>query len=148
MRAYNTDLANNSSILKVVKNGIGIDGVTKMIQDVVDKLGTSENSREGYSAVKNRQILNGISIIKEAAAKGAFVGDELSIEGLYKNEIISKSQAEQAKIAIEYIKRALPQNAISLLKVKSNGTDKGVDAMITMLTSSHMDDSSSFKTDF
>lgn len=148
MRAYNTDLANNSSILKVVKNGIGIDGVTKMIQDVVDKLGTSENSREGYSAVKNRQILNGISIIKEAAAKGAFVGDELSIEGLYKNEIISKSQAEQAKIAIEYIKRALPQNAISLLKVKSNGTDKGVEAMITMLTSSHMSDSSSFKTEF
>lgn len=148
MRAYNTDLANNSSILKVVKNGIGIDGVTKMIQDVVDKLGTSENSREGYSAVKNRQILNGISIIKEAAAKGAFAGDELSIEGLYKNEIISKSQAEQAKIAIEYIKRALPQNAISLLKLKSNGTDKGVEAMITMLTSSHMNDSSSFKTEF
>lgn len=148
MRAYNTDLANNSSILKVVKNGIGIDGVTKMIQDVVDKLGTSENSREGYSAVKNRQILNGISVIKEAAAKGAFVGDELSIEGLYKNEIISKSQAEQAKIAIEYIKRALPQNAISLLKLKSNGTDKGVEAMITMLTSSHMNDSSSFKTEF
>lgn len=148
MRAYNIDLANNSSILKVVKNGIGIDGVTKMIQDIVDKLGTSENSREGYSIIKNRQILNGISIIKEAATKGAFAGDELSIEGLYKNEIISKSQAEQAKIAIEYIKRALPQNAISLLKIKSNGTDKGVEAMITMLTSSHMNDSSSFKTEF
>jgi len=31
MRAYNVDMANNASILKVVKNGVGIEGVTKMI---------------------------------------------------------------------------------------------------------------------
>lgn len=141
-------LAFNSASLKTVANGISMDGVTKIIQDIIDKLGSSENSREGYSSVRNKQILSGISIIREAATKGAFTGDELSIEGLYKNEIITKSQAEQAKIAIEYIKRALPQNAISLLKMKSNGTDKGAEAMITMLTSSHMGDSVNFKTAF
>ena len=41
MRAHNIDLANNNSVLKVIKNGIGIEGVTKMIQDVIDKVGTS-----------------------------------------------------------------------------------------------------------
>jgi len=91
MRAYNLDLANNTSVLKVVKNGIGLEGISKMIKDTIDNLGTSEISKEGYSAIKNKQILNGINILKEAAEKGALSGDGMSIDGLYKNEIITKS---------------------------------------------------------
>lgn len=141
-------LAFNSASIKTVANGISMNGVTKMIQEVIDKLGTSENSREGYLAIQNKQILNGINIIKEAITKGAFTGDELSIDGLYKNEIITKTQAEQAKMAINYIKRQLPQNAISLLKMKSNGTDEGVDILLTMLTSSRLNYTTNFKTEF
>lgn len=147
MRAYDKSLANNSSILKVVKNGLGMKAVTAMIQDVIKNLGTSETSKDSYTAIKNKQILSGISIIKEAAEKGVLKGDELSVDGLYKNELITESQAQQAQLAIEYLKRALPQNAISLLKVKSDGTSKGVDAMITMLTTASISKTNSFKID-
>ena len=147
IRAYNLDMANNASILKVVKNGIGMEGISKMIKDTVDKLGTSEISKEGYSAIKNKQILNGINILKEAAEKGALSGDGMSVDGLYKNEIITKSQAVQAQMAIDYLKAMLPSNAMALLKVKSNGTAKGAEALLTALTSSTMNSSVQFKTD-
>jgi hypothetical protein len=141
MRAYNLDMANNSGVLKVVKNGVGMEGISKMIKDTVDKLGTSEISKEGYSAIKNKQILNGINILKEAAEKGALSGDGMSVDGLYKNEIITKSQAVQAQMAIDYLKAMLPSNAMALLKVKSNGTAKGAEALLTALTSSTMNSS-------
>lgn len=147
MRAYNVDMANNASILKVVKNGVGIEGVTKMIQDIVKNLGTSETSKEGYTAIKNKQILNGINILKEAAEKGAFSGDGMSVDGLYKNEIITKNQATQAQMAIDYLKASLPTNVMALLKVKSNGTSKGAEALLTTLTTASMSSSVNFKTD-
>lgn len=146
MRAYNPDMANNTGVLKVVKNGIGLEGISKMIKDTIDKLGTSEISKEGYSAIKNKQILNGVNILKEAAEKGALSGDGMSIDGLYKNEIITKSQAVQAQIAIDYLKAILPSNAMALLKVKSNGTAKGAEMLLTMLTSSTLSSSVQFKT--
>ena len=146
IRAY--DLPYDSNILKVVKNGISMEKITKMIQDIIKDLGTTETSREGYTSIRNKQVINGINILKEAVQKGAFTGDELSIDGLYKNEIITKTQAEQAQYAIEYIKRYLPQNARSLLKLRSDGTDKGVDAMITMLTCAYTGTTVNFKSDF
>lgn len=146
MRAYNPDMANNTGVLKVVKNGIGLEGISKMIKDTIDKLGTSEISKEGYSAIKNKQILNGVNILKEAAEKGALSGDGMSIDGLYKNEIITKSQAVQAQMAIDYLKAILPSNAMALLKVKSNGTAKGAEMLLTMLTSSTLSSSVQFKT--
>lgn len=147
MRAYNLDMANNTSILKVVKNGISLETITKAVKDVIDNLGTSEISKEGYSSIKNKQILNGINILKEAATKGALSGDGMSIDGLYKNEIITKSQAIQAQNAIDWLKNTLSPNAMALLKVKSNGTAKGAEALLTALTSSTMNSSVQFKTD-
>lgn len=146
IRAYNPDMAYDTRVLKVVKNGIGLEGISKMIKDTIDKLGTSEISKEGYSAIKNKQILNGINILKEAAEKGALSGDGMSIDGLYKNEIITRNQAVQAQMAIDYLKTILPSNAMALLKVKSNGTAKGAEMLLTMLTSSTLSSSTQFNT--
>jgi len=45
-------MANKNNILKVVKNGVGMETVTKVIQDAMNKLGTTQESNEGYGKVK------------------------------------------------------------------------------------------------
>jgi hypothetical protein len=45
-------MANKNNILKVVKNGIGIEMVTKTITDIISKLGTTQKTEEGYGKVK------------------------------------------------------------------------------------------------
>jgi hypothetical protein len=50
-------------------------------------------------------------------------------------------------MAIDYLKAMLPSNVMALLKVKSNGTAKGAEALLTALTSSTMNSSVQFKTD-
>jgi hypothetical protein len=49
-------------------------------------------------------------------------------------------------MAIDYLKAILPSNAMALLKVKSNGTAKGAEMLLTMLTSSTLSSGVSFKT--
>jgi hypothetical protein len=44
-------------------------------------------------------------------------------------------------MAIDYLKAMLPSNAMALLKVKSNGTSKGAEALLTAITSSTMNSS-------
>nr|DAF44617.1 MAG TPA: hypothetical protein [Podoviridae sp. ct8Lf7] len=48
-RAQLPQLANNNEFLKVVKNGIGMESVTKMIQDSIGNLGTTSESNEGFA---------------------------------------------------------------------------------------------------
>mgnify|MGYP003299536325 CR=1 FL=1 len=45
-------MANKNNILKVIKNGVGMETVTKAIQNAIGKLGTSQESNEGYGKVK------------------------------------------------------------------------------------------------
>ena len=146
LRAYSPDLVFNNNILSVIQNGISMEQVTKMIQDIVKELGTSESTKEGYTNIKNKQILDGINILKEAAKNGAWTGDEMSVDGLYKNKLITKSQAVQAKMALDYLKATLPKNAVTLLKIKSDGTNKGVDALLAALTTSYVKSSVAFET--
>jgi hypothetical protein len=55
---------------------------------------------------------------------------------LYEYKYLTKSQAEQAKKAVQYIYRTLPINARTLLKVKSNGTEEGAISLIETLLAS------------
>jgi hypothetical protein len=50
-------------------------------------------------------------------------------------------------MAIDYLKASLPTNVMALLKVKSNGTSKGAEALLTTLTTASMSSSVNFKTD-
>jgi hypothetical protein len=54
------------------------------------------------------------------ASEGRYSGN---ISDLYKYKYLTKSQAEQAKKAIQYIYQTLPNNAKTLLKMKSDGSD-------------------------
>lgn len=146
-RAQSPQLANNNELLKVVKNGIGMQAVNTMIQSVLDKLGSTQIVKEGYSERKNQQILSGVQLLSEAVVKGAL--DEgltsMSIDGLYKNRLLTKEQTTQAKQALNYIYSILPQNAKTLLRIKAG--DSGVENLLIQLVSSQMDNTIEFSTD-
>lgn len=148
-RAYDPSIAYNNDILKIVQNGIGMETINKMIKDIISNLGTTSISKEGYSSKQEGQIINGVSLLQEAAIKDILYEDasNLSIDGLYKNKLITREQTQQAKSAINYIYNTLPTNAKTLLKIKSGGTKEGLESLITQMVSIGLDNTYQFSTD-
>lgn len=148
LRAYDPKLANNSDFVKIISNSIGMKDIQDLISNIISNLGTSKNSTEGYSTRENGQILKGIDILRNASQKGLIYDNvsNMSIDGLYKNELITEDQVTQSYAALNYIYSILPENAKSLLKLKSDGTSKGVEGLLISLINSRNNITSSFKT--
>ena len=147
LRANSTDAAFNHQLTAVAQNGIGISSVNTLILDAIAKLGTATDStHEGYIQTNKGNLIEGLDAFYKAAqqAQGNFDG---TIHDLYKYEFITKSQAEQAKKAMQYIYHTLPENAKTLLKVKSNGSDSGAIQLIETLISSQLTSESTFNID-
>ena len=145
-RAQLPQLANNNEFLKVVKNGIGMESVTKMIQDSIGNLGTTSESNEGFARSQASQLLNGlqdfINAQQQSGSYNASVGD------LYKGKLLTKNQAMQAKAALSYIYNTLPINAKTLLKTKTqSGTDKEAEELVWTLISSKLSSTTDFQLD-
>lgn len=147
LRANSPELAYKNDILKVVQNGIGMESINKMIQQIISNLGVSETQKSGYSPVYQGKILGGLKIITEAAAKGAFDETAMSLDGLYKTSAITREQGAQAQQALSYIYKTLPLNAKAILKIKSDGTESGVQNLLLSLITSSLSNSIKFDTD-
>lgn len=145
-RAHYPEFANKNQMLAIVKNGIGIESINKLINDSIGNLGSSSDSQEGYGSTKSGDLIQGLEDFKQAIQKsgGQFDG---TINDLYKYKYLTKGQAEQAKKAIQYIYQTMPVNAKTLLKVKSDGTDNGALKLIETLISSKIDTQSQFDID-
>jgi hypothetical protein len=55
----------------------------------------------------------------------------LTLDGLYKNKLLTKSQTTQITAALNYLERTLPANAVTWLKLHSDGTAKGAKELMT-----------------
>lgn len=145
-RAHYPEFANKNQMLAIVKNGIGIETVNKYIHDSIGNLGSASDSQEGYAMTKSGDLIKGLRDFQEAVARsgGKFDG---TINDLYKYKYLTKTQAEQAKKAIQYIYQTMPVNAKTLLKVKSDGSDNGALKLIETLVSSKIDTQSEFDLD-
>ncbi len=146
LRAYYPFLAYNNDILKVVKNGIGIETVTKMIRDNISNLGTNINSTDSYAKIKANQLIDGIQTFINAQQQS---GDYNStVDNLYKGNYLTKDQAIQAKKALYFIYTTLPKNAKTLLKSKTeNGTDEEALNLVSTLIESTLDHTEQFTLD-
>lgn len=146
LRANDPSLSGKDEILNVVNNGIGIDKVTKMIQDSIGNLGTNNNSETAYATTQQGQLIQGLNdFVKAAQETGQY---DASIDDLYKAQIINKTQAQQAQQAIAYIYKTLPQNAKSLLKTRTQGgTDKEALNLVSTLVLSKTSEERSFTAD-
>lgn len=135
LRANSTDAAFNHELTTVAQNGIGIETVNKLITDAISNLGTNTQSQEGYTKTRSGDLLQGLQDFYNAmeTSGGSF---DVTINDLYKYKYLTKSQAEQAKKAMQYIYQTLPENAKTLLKIKSDGSDSGAVKLIETLISS------------
>lgn len=132
MRANSKSLASDDTVLNIVNNGVGIGQVNKMVQDCISSLGTNSNSETAYASTEQGQLIQGLNdFIKAAQETGQY---DASVEDLYKAQIINKTQAQQAEQAIAYIYQTLPNNAKSLLKLRTQGgTDKEAINLVSQL---------------
>ena len=135
LRANSLDAAFNHKLTTFAQNGIGMETINKLINDSISNLGSMQDSQEGYVKTKNGELIKGLQEFYKAmdASGGKFDG---TINDLYKYKYLTKSQAEQAKKAMQYVYQTLPENAKSLLKVKSDGSDAGAIKLIETIISS------------
>lgn len=146
MRAYDKKLSFNSDILGVVQNGIGIESVTKLVNQAVTMLGSTTKQEEGYVRTNSKQLLSGLQdYIKAASTSQTY---NTSIDNLYKSNMLTKSQAEQAAMAIDYVWNTLPTNAKTLLRTKTQGgTIKEAKQLVTELIMSKTSSTQDFSID-
>lgn len=142
LRAYNPELAGDNRILGVVANGIGIDSVVKYIKDSINNLGTTDTSQQGYVSTQQGKIITGIQTLTNAIQTASQNGIKFdgTTQDLYQYKIINKTQKEQADAALKYIYTTLPENAKTLLKMRTNsGTDQDAQKLIATIISSQID---------
>lgn len=150
LRAHDPNFSYQNEILGVVENGIGLSSINKMIEESIGNLGTNTFSNQGYSYKKEGQITKGIELLQDLAQKGINLNG-MSIDGMYKNKIITKDQYQQASQAIQYIYNTLPTNAHTLLEIKSGNKDnpkKGALDLITKLVMSRTSNTLDYSIDY
>lgn len=130
-------LAFNNSVFNTVANGMGSKQITDLIQGAINDLGklSSNAPISGYIGVTAGQLINGLDSYIAAVKKSD--GIYQSVEDLYKANLLTESQAEQAEQALKYIYFTLPNSAKATLKLKSGvGTDLGALELISSLIAS------------
>ena len=98
--------------------GVGMNQVISKINDIVDKLGTSEKNITGYTSKQSNDIKSGLSALQEA--QGLETG-AMTVDGLYKNKYLSKDQLQQANLALKAVYNSLTPQERTLLSIHSQG---------------------------
>ena len=131
--------------IATVANSMGIAEVTKLIQDSIQNLGNTSNSNTSYVGVKTGDLMQGLQDYTQALQKSGRY--DASVQDLYEVKLLTETQADQAKLALQYIYSTLPNTAKALLKMKSNGKDSGAEALIGTLVTSKLKYKNEFDTD-
>lgn len=146
LRANSPDAAFNPALLSAAQNGIGMEVITKRINEIIQGLGSTKTSQEGFVQVESQGVLRGLEFLQQAARE---IGDPsiintMSVADYYQAGYLTEDQTAQAQLAINYIWEALPQNAKALLLVKGGGAT-GANAIIQSLVTSRTSSTSQFK---
>lgn len=124
-------LAFNHDAINAVAGSISYDQVTDMISKAVQNLGNDAQSQDIFVKTKAGKLIQGLQdFIKAKENSGSY---DATVEDLYQANLLTESQARQAKQALGYIYNCLPKSAVSLLKMKSDGTAKGAQMLIDVL---------------
>lgn len=147
MRANSTDAAFNHQLTTQAQSGIGMQVITENINKIIQGLGSSKESEEGFVQMGQKgQVKQGLEYLRKVAKE---VGDNsinqnMSVADYYQAGYLTEDQAQQAEIALQYIFRSLPANAQSLLQVKG-GSSKGAEALVRSLVLSRTSTDTQFK---
>lgn len=124
LRKYDPQLAFSNSYVDIINNSIGFEGFQALLKQAIDGLGTSENGRQGLfsyegQAIKGLELLQTLGQNDKVQALGS-----VTEEGLYKYEIIDKTQLSQINSLLSYIMSTFPNNAKTWAAFKLNTSDK------------------------
>lgn len=139
-RLNNPNAAFNTDITNILSNGVGMPKIQEYLKQVVDKLGTSTYSREGYANKEQLQILQGIKELQD-------------LDNVYSYSQETKSQSKQAKMAVNYLLSTLPKNMLTVLQANAaqrlgDNSIQGVKDILGLLIGSTINDSDIFKVKF
>lgn len=141
LRAQSPGLVDNNEVLKIVSNGMGLQGIQQLINNAINKIGTTSMQQQGYTQTQQAQISRGLEYIEQAGQQASDVQDKTSIDGIYNLSVLSKDQRMQAQLALAYIYSTLPKNARALLTVKAaeGGVPGGAKGLLNTLIQSKLD---------
>lgn len=149
IRAYNPSMAFSSDVFSVLNNGMGQETLQKYINDAISKLGSSSNNNiEGYTKVQKDRIQNGLSeLVNNNTVAAAIVQD-----GVYKLTHEEKSNAEQAKNALEALYSNMPMTLKHYLRAKAAeqgiNPDEAADKILVPFINSRIETSRTIAFDF
>lgn len=147
LRANSIDAAFNHQLTTFAQNGIGMEVITKQVNDIISGLGSTKESEEGFVQMGQKgRIIEGLKFLQKAAQEVGddSIADTMSVADYYQAGYLTEEQAQQAQFALNYIWGALPANAQSLLQVKG-GSAKGAEALIQSLVYSKTSTNTQFK---
>jgi hypothetical protein len=146
LRANSPEAAFNHLLISAAQNGIGMEVITKQINEILQGLGSTKTSREGFVQMGANTVVQGIEFLQQAAKaiNDPELLNTMSVEDYYQAGYITESQAAEAQQALNYIYAALPTNAQSLLLVKG-GSAEGAQMILQSLVNSKVKSATTFK---
>ena len=137
LRAEHPNLVNDTTAFKIVNNGIGMSKVARLISSQLSALGTDSSEYGGQTVRLNGNLVAGAEILTSLAngEKGMFDGST-KLEGLHEWKLLSKTQQRQAKYALYWLYNSLPDNAKTLLSLKSDNVEGLIMSLIQSRVSS------------
>lgn len=147
LRANSLDAAFNHQLTTFAQNGIGMEVVTKQINDIIASLGSSKEEEEGFVQMGTKgKVKAGLKYLQKVASEvnDDSIFENMSVADYYQAGYLTEDQAVQAELALNYIKNALPANARSLLLVKG-GSSEGADALLKSMVYSKTSTDVKFK---
>lgn len=133
IRSHSPQYVNKNNILETISNGIGMNQINKLIKERLINLGTRQISNEGYSVKIGSEIRQGLEVLNGVKSRELAGKTGMTLDGLYKNKVITIDQKEQAESALLYIYHSLPVNAQAILKLHSGNKDNPTDGAINLI---------------
>lgn len=141
---YTFQVGDNLS--RVVAESSSMEEIQKLIKDFSSNIGYVASNNTGYIQKEAGQIQQGIDILKSVGQENI---QSMPQDGIYKIKIDNKSNAQQAKIAINAIYRSLTPGQRALLKTQTaNGTDSEAQNLIGVIVAKDVYSESSFDLDY
>lgn len=133
LRRSNSELAYNTKILDDINNAVGIDTITKYLQETIAKFKTS--NVEGYSEKQQNAIASGLQTLAggDIDAK-TLAAVQAGPDGVYKIKSTDTIADQNIKMALNYLQNTLPNKMKR--KLETTAIVEGYDPsafMITML---------------
>lgn len=122
LRAYTTDLRFQDQLFNVVNNGIGVNKIAEFIKAQLPKLGSNEQTIEGYTKKQSNQIRQGFEQLLQDAP-----------DGNYHYSRKTEDQKQQIQMALGYIKTILPRNMQTILGIHADLQGVSSDVMLQAL---------------